>query len=310
MIRVSEYPHLQRASENYQHVEEILNDGYRLLSWFYSIIRSSALHIYHSALNSTPLSIRLHQTYSSRFPNRIIAIQGVPQHWSPLVAILHGHSSSVNVLSFSPDGSRLASGSYDNTVRLWDGSTGVPIATLEGHSESVVSLSFSPDGSRLASGSHDETVRLWDCASGVPIATLEGHSDSVWSLSFSPDGSRLASGSRDETVRLWDCASGVPIAVLRGHSHSVASLSSSPDGSRLASGSDAETVILWDCATWALIATIKGDPQSLYSLSCSPDGSQLPSMSTDTILSHRNGDINASFSTLNTRSDCFYLSKK
>ena len=125
------------------------------------------------------------------------------------------------------------------------------------------------------------------------------------SLSFSPDRSRLASGSRDETVRLWNCASGVPIAVLRGHSHPVASLSFSLNGSRLTSGSDAETVILWDCATWALIATIKGDPQSVYSLSCSPDGSKLPSMSTDTILSHCNSDINASFSTLNTRSDCF-----
>ena len=176
MIRVSEYPHLQRASENYQHVEEILNDGYRLLSWFYSIIRSSALHVYHSALTFTPLGTRLHQTYSSRFPSRIVGRQGVPQHWSHLVAILHEHSSSVNVLSFSPDGSRLASGSYDHTVRLWDCASGVLIATLEGHSESVTSLSFSPDGSRLASGSYDETVRLLDGASGVPIATLEGHS--------------------------------------------------------------------------------------------------------------------------------------
>ena len=225
MIRVSEYPHLQRASENYQHVEEILNDGYRLLSWFYNIIRSSALHVYHSALTFTPLGTRLHQTYSSRFPNRIVARQGVPQHWSHLVAILHEHSSSVNVLSFSPDGSRLASGSYDHTVRLWDGFTGVPIATLEGHSESVTSLSFSPDGSRLASGSYKDTV------------------------------------------------------------------------------------ILWDCATGASIATIKGGPQSVHSLSCLHDAPQLPSISTDTILSHCNGDINVSFSTLNTRSDCF-LSKK
>ena len=78
-------------------------------------------------------------------------------------------------------------------MRLWDGSTGVPIATLEGQSESVVSLSFSPDGSRLASGSDDSTVRLWDGASGVPVATLGGHSRSVASLSFSPNGSRLAS---------------------------------------------------------------------------------------------------------------------
>ena len=123
--------------------------------------------------------------------------QGVPQHWSPLIAVLHGHSHYVNVLSFSPDGSRLASGSGDmvnmdlgdSTARLWDGVTGVPIAALEGHSSYVTSLLFSPDGSRLASGSYDKTVQLWDGASGVPIATLKGHLEYVTSLSFSPDGS-------------------------------------------------------------------------------------------------------------------------
>ena len=126
MNRMSEYLHIQQASENYKHVDEILSDTYRLLSRFYGIIRSSALHIYHSALNFTPLGTRLHQMYSSRFPNRIIVRQGVPQHWSPLIAALRGHSDSVNVLSFSPDGSRLASGSGDmvntgsgdSTVRL------------------------------------------------------------------------------------------------------------------------------------------------------------------------------------------------
>ena len=217
VIRVSEYPHLQHASENYQHIEEFLNDTYRLLSQFYSIIRSSAIHVYHSALNFIPLDTCLHQTYSSRFPNRIIARQGVPQHWSPLVAVPHGHSRSVNVLSFSPDGSRLASGSHDNTVRLWDGASGIPIATLEGHSHCITSLLFSPDGSRLASGSDDNKVRLWDCASGVPIATLEGHSYSVSSLSFSSDGSQLVSRSDNGTVKLWDRASGAPIVTLEGH---------------------------------------------------------------------------------------------
>ena len=113
----------------------------------------------------------------------------------------------------------------------------------------------------------------------------------------------------DSTVRLWDGASKVLIATLEGHSDSVTSLSFSPDGSQLASGSYKDTAILWDCATGASIATIKGDPQSFHSLSCSHDGPQLPLMLAGSVLSHHDGDINISFSTLNTKSD-FFLSKK
>ena len=210
---MSEYTHIQRASKNFKHVEEILNDTYRLLSRFHGIIGSSALHVHHFTLSFIPPRTRLHQMYSSRFPDRIIVTQGVQQRWSPLVAVLRGHSESVYALSFSADSSRLASGSRDNTVRLWDGATGAPITTLEGHLQPVTSLYFSPDGFQLTSGSHDNTVRSWDSSTGIPIATLEGHSESVTSLSFSPEGSQLASGSRDFTMRLWDGSTGVPSMV-------------------------------------------------------------------------------------------------
>ena len=191
-------------------------------------------------------------------------------------------------------GSRLASGSRDNTVRLWDGASGAPIATLEGHSGSVQSLSFSPDGCRFASGSEDKTVKLWDGSTGVLIATLKGHSYSVWSLSFSPDGSRLISGSY-ETVRVWDGSKGVPIAIFERHSDSVVSLTFSPDASRLASGLDNNTVRFLDCAT------LDGRPQPFYPLSCFV--SQLTSMSVDTILKLRDDDADGSFSSLIIKPD-------
>jgi hypothetical protein len=140
------------------------------------------------------------------------------------LAVLEGHGATVWSVAFSPDGTRLASGSSDDTVRLWDVASGQETARLEGHGADVNSVAFSPDGTRLASGGDDDTVRLWDMASGQQTARLEGHGDGVGSVAFSPDGTRLASGRRgsifgggDNAVHLWDVASGQETARLEGH---------------------------------------------------------------------------------------------
>ena len=80
------------------------------------------------------------------------------------IATLQGHTDSVTSVSFSPDGTTLASGSADDTVKLWDVATKQNIAHFEGHTDGVTSVSFSPDGTTLASGSADDTVKLWDVA--------------------------------------------------------------------------------------------------------------------------------------------------
>ena len=114
------------------------------------------------------------------------------------------HTARVSSVSFSADGSTLASGSWDGTVILWDVVSRSQLTTLEGHTARVSSVSFSADGSTLASGSWDGTVILWDVASRSQLTTLEGHTARVSSVSFSADGSTLASGSWDGTVILWD----------------------------------------------------------------------------------------------------------
>jgi WD40 repeat protein len=121
---------------------------------------------------------------------------------------LTGHTSRLYSVAFSPDGETLASGSSDNTIKLWDVSSGMLVRTLSGHTSYVYSVAFSPDGeTTLASGSVDHTIKLWDVASGILLRTLTGHTSNVHSVAFSSYGETLASGSNDGTVLLWDVAS-------------------------------------------------------------------------------------------------------
>jgi PKD repeat protein len=202
-----------------------------------------------------------------------------PEPW-PL-RTLEGHTSSVFSVAFSPDGKLLASGSWDDTVKLWEVSTGQEVRTLEGHTNSVWSVAFSPDGKLLASGSLDDTVKLWDAATGRELRTLEGHTDDVESVAFSPDGKLLASGSDDDTIKLWDVATGSVVRTLRGHTGDVESVAFSPDGKLLASGSGDDTIKLWDAATGQELRTLEGHTAWVLSVAFSPDGQILASGSDD-----------------------------
>ncbi|RXK88781.1 TIR domain-containing protein, partial [Chlorobaculum sp. 24CR] len=102
-------------------------------------------------------------------------------------SIYDGHSGAVMAAAFSPDGSRIISGSDDNTLKLWDAASGNCLLTLSGHSGTVTAAAFSPDGSRIISGSRDNTLNIWDAASGNCLMTLSGHSDGVSAAAFSPD---------------------------------------------------------------------------------------------------------------------------
>ena len=198
--------------------------------------------------------------------------------------ILEGHTGDVYAIAFSPDGSTLASRSQDNTIRLWDVSTGAHKHTLEGHTDNgiptadVTAIAFSPAGSILASGSADNTIRLWDAATGAHKHTLEGHTEAVTAIAFSPDG-MLASGSADNTIRLWDAATGTHKHTLEGHTEAVTAIAFSPDGSILASGSADNTIRLWDAATGTHKRTLEGHIQAIYAIAFSPDGSTLASRS-------------------------------
>ena len=88
---------------------------------------------------------------------------------------LEGHSYDVNSVAYSPDSTKIISGSGDNTIKIWDANTGECLKTLEGHSYGVYSVAYSPDGTKIISGSHDKTIKIWDANTGECLKTLEGH---------------------------------------------------------------------------------------------------------------------------------------
>jgi WD40 repeat protein len=113
------------------------------------------------------------------------------------------HDRVASSLAYSPDGRRLASASWDNTLKVWDTADGRLVCKMQGHSRAVMAVAFSPDGRRLASGGEDRSVKLWDAESGWETLSLAGHEDGITAVAFSPDGRRLASASVDGTVKVW-----------------------------------------------------------------------------------------------------------
>ena len=196
---------------------------------------------------------------------------------------LAGHTGDVNSVAFSPDGKTITSGSSDNTIRLWDVSTGTEIRTLQGHTDDVNSVAFSPDGKTIASGSSDGTVKLWDVATGTVKATLKGHWNLVRSVAFSPDGKTIASGSSGNTdIRLWDAATGTLKTTMEVFVDTVWSVVFSPDGKTIAnSGSRNATLQFRDAATGSLKATLEGHMAGVQSVVFSPDGKTIASGSFD-----------------------------
>ena len=157
---------------------------------------------------------------------------------------LVGHNGTVEALAMLPDG-RLASGSSDNTLRLWDHTTGTPgtCAAVLQHDARVSALAVL-EGGCLASGCADYNIYVWNTTSGEREALLEGHTKCVSTLAALPQG-LLASGGGDKTVRVWNVVARSCVAVLQGHTEYVNALAALPDG-RLASGDNDGAIRVWE----------------------------------------------------------------
>ena len=204
---------------------------------------------------------------------------------------LEEHQYSVLSVAFSPDGKTLATASGDNTIKLWNPTTGNIISTLKGHQSEVWSVAFSPDGKTLATASGDNTINLWNPTTGNIISTLKGHQTSVISVAFCPDGKTLATGSWDNTIKLWNPTTGNIISTLKGHQKGVYSVAFSPDGKTLATGNLDKTIKLWNPTTGNIISTLKGHQSWIWSVAFSPDGKTLATGSSDYTIKLWNLDL-------------------
>ena len=229
-----------------------------------------------------------------------------------LITTLKGHGDVVYALAFSPDGEKIASGSSDRKIIIWDVNTGQIITKL--NSGMVYSLAYSPDGKTLASigsslviwdlasetpkfimdhygfsvayspdgksivsGGGDTEIKIWDTSDGSLLRTLLGHTGRVLTVAYSPDNGTIASGSSDQTIKLWDFSSGTLKTTLNGHNDLVFSVNFSKDGSTLTSCSYDKKIIIWDLSDYTQIRTLLGHTFYILSVAYSPDGNTLAS---------------------------------
>ncbi len=178
------------------------------------------------------------------------------------ICTLRGHTQSINAIAFSPDGTWIASGSADKTLKLW--TLDSERMTLTGHRLAVNAVAFHPISPLIATASTDATICLWNLECELQ-STLTGHTQAVRAIAFSPTGQLLASGGEDKTVRLWDVASRQCIRILSGHSWSISALAFATDRT-LISGSWDKTIKVWQVDTGEEMARLAGHIDSITSV--------------------------------------------
>ncbi|KAF2185030.1 F-box/WD repeat-containing protein pof1 [Zopfia rhizophila CBS 207.26] len=207
-------------------------------------------------------------------PQAVFRVKAV----SRCAAAISGHGDNILAIQYSPvNSSRMASGSGDKTLRIWDCDTGTPVHTLKGHTGWVLAVSYAPDGTIIASGGYDRIVRIWDSTTGKPIGgPLKGHTDFITSLSWEPyhlqvhGRPRVASSSKDGTVRIWDAIGGKVDFALTGHKGNVTCVKWGGTGKIYTSSHD-KTIKVWSASSGSLLHTLSGHAHWVNHLALSTD---------------------------------------
>jgi WD40 repeat protein len=197
---------------------------------------------------------------------------------------LVGHPNPVNSVAFSPDGTKIVSGSYglQNNLIVCDAKTGQQLFNLTGYPGTVNSVAFSPDGTKIVSGSvgNQNNLIVWDAKTGQQLLNLDGHPGTVNSVAFSPDGTKIVSGSSGlyNNLIVWDAKTGQQLLNLFD-TGTVNSVAFSPDGTKIVSGGHSlrNNLIVWDAMTGKRLFNLVGHPNPVNSVAFSPNGTKIVS---------------------------------
>lgn len=195
--------------------------------------------------------------------------------------VIEGNEDWIKSVDFTPDGSRVISGSTDGAIRVFSAVTGEQVQELASHGSPVFAVASSPGGIYVASGAADMTVKIWNTVTGALVTTLRGHEGVITSLCYSRDGTRLVSGSTDQTLRIWNVATATQERIITHTDASVDCVAVSTDGSIIASGADDGIIRIWDANSGDLRVELTGHEGFVNSLAFSLDGRMLVSGSED-----------------------------
>jgi hypothetical protein len=195
-----------------------------------------------------------------------------------LVRRFPGHRDLLYDAELAPDGSMLATCSYDKAIELWDAQSGAALRTLSGHNGAVYDVAFSPDGRFLVSASADDTCKVWRVADGLRLDTLPQPLNEEYCCAFSPDGRFIAAGGADKTIRVWkfiahDKPRINPMVQARfAHEGPIVRLAFTPDGKRLVSVGEDRAIKLWETAGYTELAMWGEQPDVAAALAIAADG--------------------------------------
>ncbi|CUA71831.1 putative WD repeat-containing protein alr3466 [Nostoc sp, PCC 7120] [Rhizoctonia solani] len=190
-------------------------------------------------------------------------------------------------VDFSPDDTRIVSGSGDKTLRIWNAETGSNVlGPLEGHSGWVNSVQYSPNGTHIASGSDDQTIRIWDALDGTMVFKIVPPNEfigAVHLIRYSPDGTHIISRLRSGLPPVWDTTTGeLVLGPLEGYEAAIGSVDYSPDGKHIVTGSDDNSIRVWSAVDGNMVlGPLVADIDGISSTRYSPDGKHIASGSYD-----------------------------